>query len=489
MAKETGPQTVRVPLVGTFNQRPATAGAFLTGKDQRFVNFIPFKKMNPLTEKPTYACVKRPGFEAYSTPAAVAATALHVFEGTGSGTTLISAFGATTSTIYENTTSKGALAANSRVRGFIETNMSGTATVVMACNDSRAYYYPVGGAVTEITDTDYPGKASRTTVGNFVELDGYLFIMDTTGRIYNSDINSITAWTSTSYQTPTLYPANGVGLARHRDSVVAFTKSSVEFYNNVGAPLGSVLGRRDSQVHSVGGVLPAGVGVTHLQVEDEVYFIGVSRTGSAGIYRIKNFEIEKVSTFVLDAQLEVFGAQNATLTHGKWWGRKHLIVHAGQSFALNIDDNIWWEFAAGIGTFMFAGSSHGDALLFAVSSTDTNGKIYKLNTSTPVYQDNAVAYTGTIQTSKLDFDSEARKRFHFVKLIGNEEASTTTVGISWSDDDYQTFTTERNVDMSAARAYLANCGMARRRAFKLTSATNTPCYIEAIELVISGMTK
>src|SRR3990167_10699146 len=135
---ETNPnpwQTVRIPLVGVNTQRPATAGAFLTADDQRFINFIPMKSINPFTNKERFRLIKRPGFKAYSTPSAGnIGTAAHVFEGTGDGTNIISAFGATNSTIYDNTTSKGDI--TGRARGFTEVDFTGTATVITASTDS-----------------------------------------------------------------------------------------------------------------------------------------------------------------------------------------------------------------------------------------------------------------------------------------------------------------------------------------------------------------
>lgn len=476
-------KTVRIPLVGAHNQRPATAGAFLD-KDQRFINFIPTKEQNPLTESTKYYCLKRPGFESYATSGEAAiGTALHVWEGSGSGTTLISAWGATNSAIYENTTDKGDI--TGKARGMIEVDFTGTSTIVISSTDSTAWYYPAGGALTEITDADFPA----TTVGNFVAMDGYLFIMRPNGDIYNSDLNSITAWTSTSFLTPTLYTFEGVGLARHHDSVVAFGKSAIEFYINAGNATGSPLIRRDSLVRSVGAVLPAGNGVTIVQHQDDVYFVGTSRAGGGSIYRLRGFDIQRISTPVIDAQIEVSEPQNVTLTIGRWWGRTHLVVHAGQTYCLNIEDNVWWEMSphSDVGTFIMAGATHGDGRLFALSTTGTTGKIFELNTDTPVYQDNASAFTATVQTSKIDLDKEVRKRFHKLSLIGDKQASTTTVGISWSDDDYGTFSTVRNVDMSNNRAYLTNCGIGRRRALKFTNSTNTPCRLEAIELVYTEL--
>ena len=486
--QETNPwQTVRIPLVGINTQRPATAGAFVSGKDQRFVNFIPVKSQNPFTGKEKFFLIKRPGFKAHSTPSAGnICTALHVFEGSGSGTTIISAFGATNSTIYSDTTSKGDI--TGRARGMIEVDFTGTATVVTASTDSSGWFFPAGGSLTEITDAQYPGEASRTTVGNFVSMDGYLFIMDTTGRIYNSDRTSITSW-SGSYIEPTYnHPFVGVGLARHHNTVVAFGTSSFEFLKDVGNQDGSPLGREDAP-YKIGAFRPNTNGVTIVNHGDDVYFVGSANVGGTAIYRIRGFKPEVVSPAVVNAQLEVQEPQKATLSLARIWGKSILMVltnnTSGETFAYNIEDDIWFEMAKGGGGVLWGitgPSRTWDARVFTASLEDTGGKVYEWETDTPVYQDDSDAYTATVQTSKIDFETDNLKRWHKLTLLGDKQAATTTVGVSWADNDYGTFSTARNVDMVNDRTYLTGCGASRRRAIKLTNSTNTPCRLEAIEI-------
>jgi hypothetical protein len=161
-----------------------------------------------------------------------------------------------------------------------------------------------------------------------------------------------------------------------------------------------------------------------------------------------------------------------------------IILGAGTiSYVYLPDFDMWCEIDGSADVWeVLAGGSANQCRVFSLSSSDTSGKIYQWNTDTPVWTDNGVAYTASAITSRVDFDTENNKRFHKVKLIGDKQASTCTIGISWSDDDYVTFSTERNVDMSQDRTYLTQCGMGRRRAFKFTNSTNTPCRLQALEL-------
>jgi len=473
-------ESVRVPLIGTHNTRQSTAGA-LVDKDQRFQNFFPVKLKNSITGKETYYLVKRPGFESFITPAAGnVGTAIHLFE-TVSGNQLISAFGATNSTVYIGAGNLGTI--TGFVRSFTEVDYTGTATVVMPSSNHEAWYYPFSGTLTKISDVDFPGNAGQSLIGDFVTMDGYLFIMDRTGRIWNSDLNSITAWTSTSFIGPTYYTGLGVGIARHHDSIVAFLSSSIEFFTNEGdSP--SPLRRREMVVANIGAVATGGFGPTIHQHRDKIFFVGTSRAGGAGIYKIEKYAVDKISTQPVDQLIEVVEPSNVTLTSARIWGMDLLLANMGTlSFVYVIDYDIWVEMSSTTALWSkIAASAEADAKVYSLSVVSTAGKIYEWNTDTPVWQDNGVAYTATARTSLIDFDTEKRKRYHKIKLIGDKQASTTTVGVSWTDDDYGTYSSVRNVDMSQNRAYLTQCGQSRRRAFVFTNATNTPCRIEALEL-------
>jgi len=53
-----------------------------------------------------------------------------------------------------------------------------------------------------------------------------------------------------------------------------------------------------------------------------------------------------------------------------------------------------------------------------------------------------------------------------------------------SDDDYQTWSNFREVDLSKNRPMLTNCGTFRRRAYHFRHQSNTPLRIQAVELMI-----
>ena len=170
----------RIPLVGSTNTRFAAdssistasgvvgvgvVGVMIVGKarsptdkDQKFLNCFPMTITNPLTQKVTAYVIKRPGFASYSTPAAgEIGTALHVWA--ANNNKVISAFGSTNSTIYDGTTSLGAI--TGKAKAITETMITNTPTLVISSSDNTGWYHDTT-VPTKITDADFPGNAGKT---------------------------------------------------------------------------------------------------------------------------------------------------------------------------------------------------------------------------------------------------------------------------------------------------------------------------------------
>src|SRR3990167_10107689 len=221
----------RIPLAGPYTSRVSAVnaasstsgywgvgiwGLFIWGqstqatdKDARYINCFVQTVNDPVSGKKTgVATVKRPGFGTQSTPAAGnEGVAIHVWTGQGAGTKVISAFGDPTSTIYDGTTSLGAITGVSR--DITETSINGTATLALTSTDNTGWYYDTGvGVMTEITDADWPGD-TETIAGTFAHLDGFPFVMTTRPRLWAGDVNSITAWTANNFGPVNAYPDIG----------------------------------------------------------------------------------------------------------------------------------------------------------------------------------------------------------------------------------------------------------------------------------------
>jgi hypothetical protein len=489
----------RVPLTGAPNTRPgvvsystntAVAGRAIVGrsvvgssgtgstKDHRLINCFQETVPDPIAQSQRIYVVKRQGFATHSTPASGnIGNAIRVWTGQGSGTKVMSAFGAANSTLYDETTSKGAI--TGKARDIEQADVSGTSTLLLSSSDSTGWLYQDGGSVTQISDSDFPGNAGRTTVGNFAALDGYVFIMDSAGRVYNGDLNSVTAWTANSFFSTNSVPDMGVGVFRHRDTLLAFSRESMEVLYNAGNPTNSPLSRINERTQQIG--LASADAVARLR--DTLYFAGTTKA-NVGIYSYDGGQLGKISTPEIDAVLAYAGPQNIVLTVVGFYGRHFVVVCASTlTRAYCVEEKAWSEWSGTQLWHKADGVSTGATMVnYAISRTSTAGKAFVLSALSPTYQDNGSTLTATIQTTKLDFGTNKKKTFKAISVIGDKETTASSGTLSWSDDDYVNTRGNRSIDLSADQRTTYNCGRARRRSFTWTHAVNGPMRLEALDV-------
>lgn len=491
----------RVPLVGSTNTRFAKDSAISTAsgvvgvgvvgvmivgkgrsptdKDQKFVNCFPMTLTNPLTGKVTAYVIKRPGFASYSTPAAgEVGTALHVWA--GNGNKIMSAFGATNSTLYDGLTSKGAI--TGKATAITETVITTTPTLVISSNDNTAWYHDTTTA-TKITDAQFPGNAGKTLAGTFAHMDGYAFILDTEGTLWNSDLNTVTSWTAMGFIKTNVSPDIGVACIKHRSTIVAFGSQSMEVFRNAGNATGSPLSRIEEATQQIGLLSANALG----SVNDVLAWVGTSRTGDIGVYLYDGGTPQRVSNPFIENQISLLGSTNIRLQTARFYGRSFVIIMgANSTYVYAIEDKAWHEWSSNsiLWTSIDGQAIGSGVLTYALSSIGTAGKVYVINPADLSFQDNGNAFTATIRTSLIDHDTGALKVCASVEVICDTETSG-DMTIQWTDDDYQNYSTARTVSMSAGRRKLNRCGSYRRRAYVLSHSENTPMRVEALEMDIS----
>src|SRR3990167_2146305 len=144
--------TIRIPLVGSFNQRGLDGNATLTlDIDQRFLNCTFDLVHNPITKKTTVYVAKRLGWESEAIVAVGSASTGLIKPQSFSST--VTAFGETNSTLYLGTISIGTI--TGRALHFTETVISNVTYVMVRSSDGTGWYYPDGAKddLTYIGDT------------------------------------------------------------------------------------------------------------------------------------------------------------------------------------------------------------------------------------------------------------------------------------------------------------------------------------------------
>lgn len=360
-----------------------------------------------------------------------------------------------------------------------------TATTGGAFNDLAITKEPLA----KITNANFPS----TITGEVVFLDGYFFVMDETNkRIYNSDLNSISSWSASSYITMTSAADGVLGVARHRNKIVGFGKTSIEFFSNAGNPFGSVL-TSDAQLFSMIGSHPTNISGNNIKfyasAGDNLYFVGASGNQNMSVFRLSGLTAEKISTSFVDKVLTL--QTDSSISAFNIDGTPYVCVHADASgtditFIGNLETGYWTEGNFVSNTIYFSAAAPG-ATLGTVSSegvfclqSGNSGKLYCLRAD--IYQDNGEAFSLKIRTKKIDFGTNNRKFYNRVTLIGSDVQSSGTATLEYSDDDYVTWTTAGTFDMTKTNPFITRCGSHQAgRAWRITHSANTAFRAQSLQ--------
>lgn len=385
------------------------------------------------------------------------------------------------------------------------------ATTGGAFNDLATTKEPIA----KITDTDF--VATGTAISAFAEMDGYLFYSDDSGYINNSDLNSVTAYTANARIAVQMSPDPPVGVARQKNTIIVFGNASKEAFYNAGlttAPL-----QRAPQFFDRIGCLDQ---LTVTTLENEIFFVSTPAEGDVGVYRIRDLQAQRISTPNVDRIIgTAIGSGGAIYASSFRLGgypyasfalstaseaSENILLESGDAMLLEDADNIllesnpaqtasfvrqmvynaalniWAEWDSSEATFIDGISSGYSNQLFATSRFETGGKVYTINpgAGSELYQDDGSAYSLEIRTSKL-LDGPQRKFIEQVTLLGWDSSNTTMPYLSWSDDDYATFSATRQFTLIGGVPTLHRCGSHRQgRAYKITDSANVPFRAEAL---------
>lgn len=420
---------------------------------------------------------------------------------------------------------------------YFEQAKNGAAQVVMlqvpkSLQVSQLFMIAAGGVVTKVTSANYP----TNSIGAPVSIDGYVFTLaeDTAAarhEIHNCVLETPLTYNSLDFISAESHPDAGVTFARHHNQLVCFKEYSTEFFYNAANLTQSPLARIPQQTKDVGCATAASV----TQIGDNIAFLSRNQNGGLGVHVVIGGGLKKASTSFIDkilASVEsiVFsGSVDAfyvsyeghdfyVISFSGVQGTNQAIVGIAvvgiaivglgtglatfkRTLVYDLADDIWYEWSTvdpqtGQESVFFGGFPvSGPHVSNTQNYTNTlimdkeNGDIYTMSPP-PVGSSAAVTHldgtkpiTKTIVTENIKLGINTPiSRF---ELLGDRQESSSTVSISWSDDDYKTWSTPRTVDMQN-RTFTNRLGMTKSgfRAFKVTSTADTPVRLKEFELEV-----
>ena len=166
--------------------------------------------------------------------------------------------------------------------------------VILDAENDEGWVMDIAESVTAIASS-FPATLAH---GGAV-LDGYLFVMDEDGIIYNSDIDDPTTFPPLGFLEAERDNDKGVYLGKHHDHIVSFNTRTIEFFYDAANATGSPLNRRQDISYTIG--CASGLGVW--ENGDITYFLGSNPEGQLSIYNLENFKVTPVVTDTMSSYL------------------------------------------------------------------------------------------------------------------------------------------------------------------------------------------
>lgn len=360
----------------------------------------------------------------------------------------------------------------------------------------EGYVYTSNAAGTKITDGDFP----TPHVPFPIFMDGYLFLAKAgTGDIYNSNLNDPSAWTAGDFISSELYPDDIQALVKINNYILAIGLEGSEYFYDAANATASPLARYEGGSLAFGTKFPNAIATNKRQA----VVIANNNDGEFCLKGIEDFKGEDIDpgflTQVINSRL-ASGSINAAGVRGYFLRQGGDLLYVinlqgdtsspnllNKTFALNMENGYWTELRAGAsGTapypvYFIANSTTTQAATY-VSGHYGGSPFFGTLKETALAQDTFTNGAGTVgiytevRTPNIDCDTQnlkAMSRFGVEVEVSNSPTATSgadvTMSVSWSDDDYATFSTARDLVFGAGLnfPFITQLGMFRRRAFKL----------------------
>lgn len=481
---------VILPLAASYDTRgiQGQVNVLTNALDQRKVNSCYQPVKNSMSGKATLKLVKRPGCAPQANNYSFGATGQvpYLLVGPPPLAAVVDipwVFSTSSNTDVRASSNLSTTVIESALGSFPQfadrTAISGTTNIVLQTHDAtqfgmKAYYASTISAWAQISSSTFTGLSTR---GKMEHMDGYAFILDNMNRIYNSDLNSLANWTAGSYLTKQIQQDSPIGLARLSNQIIGFGSETTEVYQNAGNPVGTPLVTRKELFARVGLQQLNTAGQTHYYatLNGKLYFIGRRAGGGAsvGLMVYNGQSFDKVSTPFIDK----------LLNDGRIYAVNTVGFHGQAAIALSMDPpttttaqrwlmffpdwNDWFEWNSTV--FFPANHAH-----YFLGLNGTGQKVYTLASasddfnSADNWQDNGSTYT-FIHQFKLPRNGNQKKYMNMFGVQGDTARSTQSLNVQFSDDDGQTWSSSRAIDMTqVAKKHIYRCGAYTERHVRLS---------------------
>lgn len=466
----------RWPLVTNLANRDSTPG-----KDAKLINC--YAELNPITgdywveKRPARAIV--PTFNGLGTvprnmffysPTQVTGNLYAIFDGN----------------VYVDGVLIGVVA---NAGSYFFQQIKGGANQLVFVNGINRGYFSNGVIVTQIVDPDFPASI----VDGIAYLDGTFYVMTPDARIFGSAIDDPINWTATNVIPARSEPDGGVAIRKHLNYVLALKQWTTEvFYDAGNPPPGSPLLPVQGALYYYGCLNAASI----QQIDGDTLWVASGKNTQPQVVRLSQLNLQIISTPPVERILQRIPFPGTTALnsfHIKLGGHRFycLNIQNGLTPAVNLtlvydmDQNLWYEWYDPFGTHLniqcVVGSPVLGTLAQAHLDSQIPGEIYRIDTDYVNSTDGGTPFPVDIYTPNMDFGVNRIKLLN-KQYFNADQTSGSMLQVRCSDDDYQTWSNFRPVDLSKRRPYLSKCGSFYRRAYHYRHFAPTAFRIRSTDL-------
>lgn len=312
-------------------------------------------------------------------------------------------------------------------------------------------------------------------------LDGYIFVMTSDGKIWNSEPEDPTKWYSLNYVTAEAESDKGVAITKHYNYVIAFGQWSTEFFYDAANPVGSPLLPNSTMRLEIG----CANGDSVVQLQETVVWVGVGKNTGRAVFMLDGTRPVQMSDTSVERILDASSLTNVRAYSLKVAGHYFYILNLiddDLTLVLDIKNkewSIWTSFLNNQETIL-DGSYFTSLNNVSYTLDISDGKVYNISESN--YTDHSGPIQFRIRTPILDGDATKRKFISRLEVVGDKVPAT--LRIRHTDDDYQNWSPYRSVNLQDTRCVLYQNGSFRRRAYEFFCTDNQPLRLLACEMDI-----
>ena len=457
MASPTVDLPKRLPLVIIPSNRYEG-----TTKDAKLVNCYMEKQQDGDTW-----IYKRPCFTTDSQPSGGAAAGFGLYNWKGD---VYSIFGAT---LYKNGSPvSGTLDITGGVYHF--DSCLGATPKLQLGNGVKAYNYDVSNGLVLISDANFPASF----VKGWAYLDGATYVMTPAAAIQGSNINDPTTWGALNVIIAQIEPDGGMHLAKQLVYVIAFKQWSTEVFYDAANPTGSALATAQGQKINWG----CASSESHQNIDGTLIWLSTNRSSALVIMMMDQLKVVKISTPPVERLLDDLDTTVIYSWQHKDQGHRFYVITSKVSnltLVYDLDEQMWHQWVDTNGNYIPIVASTFTTTFEHLVQHESDGRLYTLDEE--AYTDNGSLITVDIVTPNFDGNTRRRKHMNYMGFVA-DQVTGSTLRVRSSDDDYQTWTNWRTVDLSTPKPFLDECGTFTRRAHHFQHRANTPFRLQAIDL-------